>query len=218
MDLSTAFVARGSAIGGEGSRGLAFAEGEAVVAEGEQDGARWMAFGLDPDGSDLPIRAALPVILRNAIRRLAVAPNQPLKPFYRPGEEIIVRGTELDRASARLRLVRLDEFPFPKGDAQTPRPPFAPTGGPWLVSLSRATSDGPASDWQSAAVDLDAARDITPARPAAVPPPPAPPAPPSDEVASRWMRILLLAAAVLLLLDLAAVRGGQKVARASIRA
>src|SRR4030095_11987454 len=73
---------------GDDTRSLAYVEGDAVVAEGDRRGLRWIAFGLDPEGSDLPLRAALPVLLQNAVVRLAAGPRSPLRPFYRLGEAV----------------------------------------------------------------------------------------------------------------------------------
>ncbi|MBL9088565.1 MAG: hypothetical protein JNM10_15615, partial [Planctomycetia bacterium] len=91
VDLSTAYVARGSTLVAPGAEVLASVEGEAVVARGGTAEAPWLAFGLDPDGSDLPLRAALPLLLRNAVRRFGEAPLDPFRPFYRADEPLAPR-------------------------------------------------------------------------------------------------------------------------------
>lgn len=91
VDLSTAYVARAFPLVAPGAEVLASVEGEAVVARGGTADAPWLAFGLDPDGSDLPLRAALPLLLRNAVRRFGEAPLTPFRPFYRADEPFVPR-------------------------------------------------------------------------------------------------------------------------------
>jgi hypothetical protein len=209
VDLSTAFVVRGTTIAGEGVRGLAFVEGDPIVAEGERNGVRWIAFGLDPDGSDLAIRSALPVWLKNAVHRVGVLRSAPVEPFYRAGSTIEPRG--LDPGTASLAR---EEAPIVSG---------APLG-PWRVVVDVYASDGGGRVLggksyrigTTVRVDLDPDRDVRAARAEAVPPPPAPPV---EDVEGRWRLWLLAAAACLLVLDLIAARGGaSKLARAAISA
>ena len=226
VDLSATYVARATTIAAPAAEPLAFAEGEPVLAEGTAGaGGRWIAFGLDPEGSDLPLRAALPVLLRNAIRRLGTAPTQMLKPFYRPGEVVRPRleVPELTRGAV-LVLVDMDRFALVAdadalvraeeiracGDQDFVGPPMpagpTPAAGRGMALPGGrgepvAFSDGTA-EYYTAFVDLSRDYDITPARPAARPPPPAPPAPDREAGARLWRAILVAAAAALLLADL----------------
>ena len=216
MDLSTAYVARAFPLRGGGVRALASVEADAVVAEGEVEGRRWLAFGLDPDGSDLPLRAALPVLLRNAVRRLGEAPISPLAPVYRTGVPVAPRAPVLDAeialererpaggagpVAARWRPARW--APDAPGDV------VAATDGAYALRVR--TADG--RRLVAGVAPLDRALDVRPARGVAVPPPPA--APPEEDPAARWLRWLLVAAGGALLLDLVlGTFGGRKVAPA----
>jgi hypothetical protein len=140
-------------------RALAYVDGSPVVVEGERDGRRWLAFGLDPDGSDLPLRAALPILLRNAIRRLAPAAARRLRPFYRSGDRLSV----VDATGPASRAV-----------------------GPWPIEAPPDDSD---SRPIRVTVDLSAARDVTPARPPSPPPPPRPPERDRGREWVRWLAV-----------------------------
>ncbi len=222
VDLSTAYVAKGTTIAAGGAAaGLAFVEGDPVVAEGERGAVRWIAFGLDPEGSDLPLRAALPVLVKNAIRRLATAPTAPMRPFYRAGEQLrprlpipgegpfVLEMREASAAALRASVPRLD----PDSDA-----PAAPRGPPRSIEVRV----GDRVVARTASVDLDPARDITPVREASTPPAPgAGPSRGSGQAAgtdpgggiAEW---LLALAGALLLADLAlAAFRTTKVARAA---
>ncbi|MHC5010914.1 MAG: hypothetical protein ACYTG6_08195 [Planctomycetota bacterium] len=196
LDLSTAFVARAFPFTGEGLRPLAEAEGVPVLGEGEHDGVRYVALGLDPDGSDLPVRAALPLLVRNAIERLADAPASPLAPLYRVGAPLRPRLPLPGGARARVRwpggeaVARLD----PEGEAWR-----VPAGARGQASVATPSDDGPGWIGHTGFVDLDPARTIVPVRAPSAPPPAARPRP-SEGL--RWRRALLVAAALLLLLDL----------------
>lgn len=220
VDLSTAYVARATTLVGEGVHGLAFAEGAPVVGEGTAGTVRWMAFGLDADGSDLPLRAALPILLRNAIRRMGEAPLTPLKSFYRAGEPVAPRAPWAEAKALSVATEPLTPYPKSRREREavakavesgarptaTPEDPLdaaaparpAPQGGPWLATVL-AGGEPLAS---TAYVDLDPERDVTPARSATSPPSPAPP--PVPDASARWFRWLLGVACALLLLDLVA--------------
>src|SRR5437763_8090999 len=135
-----------------------------------------MAFGLAPDGSDLPIRAALPVLLRNAIRRLAVTPAQPLKPFYRAGEEVrprvvsaVYEDAEFSRSIELRRSALLEGHHSPLDASFAGFNPFrvtgtwptAPVGWPWIMAMWPPPAGSAEPQW-TATVDLDPSRDITP--------------------------------------------------------
>jgi hypothetical protein len=208
VDLSTAFVARATPIAGEGVRGLAFAESATVVAEGGTADAPWIAFGLDPEGSDLPLRAALPVLVKNAVRLLGARPDDPVRPFYRAGEPVLPRAgvdpagwsVEWSRAAAGTAEARASAESVPRSSEAAGT--VAPAGGPheaWLVS--------PAGERHPVVtVDLDPARDPTPVRAASPPPPPAPP---STDPEPPLRRLLLLGAAALLVADLLFLRASR---------
>lgn len=243
VDLATAYVAKATTIGGEGVTGLAFVEGEAVLAEGGAPGARFVALGLDPDGSDLPVRAALPILLKNAIRRLSIVPAAPLPPFVRAGTKITPRAAlggpwRLEFESlAERRISRRDVRRAPLGTRpgagdrrppdvapwlvptfgpETPAPE-APPGGPFVVTLRDPASGAPRAGTRTVTLDLDRGRDIRPARPESPLPAPLPFRP--EDTESRWARLLLVVAGGLLVADVAlGLLGRRKVARPSAAA
>jgi hypothetical protein len=201
VDLATARVARATTLGGPGVATLATVEGEAVVAEGRAGGVPWVAIGIDPDESDLPLRAAFPLLLRNAIRRVAAAPRAPLEPFYRAGTPMRPRLPWPGEGTV--------EFAWGEGGPEPARtatwdplgveePPAAPAGGPLVVRASSGGSGGPRH--RTVALDLDRARDPRPARPASAGP--VATASPPAEAGTAWREALLAAAAALVLLDL----------------
>lgn len=229
VDLSTVYVATATAIRGEGVEGLAFVEGEAVLAEGGAPGARFVAMGLDAEGSDLPVRAALPVLLKNAIRRLSVLPVTPLPPFVRAGAPITARAPiggpwslEFEgmtgyllskRQYRRIKGPFRDVSPIPLGPTESvdgapwsvaslsPETPgpAAPPGGPYVMTFRDPASHALRAGTRTVSVDLDRRRTIRPARPESPLPGPLPPRPEGDE--SRWGRLLLALAGALLVLD-----------------
>jgi hypothetical protein len=197
LDLGEAWVARAfPLLEGPGVEGLAFAGADQpVVAEGEREGVRWVAVGLDPEKSDLPVRAVLPLLLKNALLRLARAPAAPLPPFVRAGGMLRPVAPLPGGPDARLR--------WPGGSATARLEPEGegfrvPAGAHGAVEVE--TGSG-AALWtgHTAFVDLDPARSIVPVRPPALPPAPRedPPNP-----GSGLLRLLLALAALLLLLDL----------------
>jgi len=202
VDLSTAYVARGVTIVAPGAEVLASVEGEAVVARGGPDAAPWLAFGLDPDGSDLPLRAALPLLLRNALRRFGEAPLAPFRPFYRDDEPLAPRvpvGVLVATATSVLPL-RGPAFAL---DAVTPDAggdgAAVGVGARRVVLLAADGPDAPGLAYPTARVPLSRGFDVRPVRPVAPRPPPAPP--PPEDVAAAWLRRLLLAAGGLLAFD-----------------
>jgi len=168
VDLGEAWIARGFPVKGEGLVSLAEADGATVLGEGERDGVRYVVLGLDPEGSDLPLRAALPLLVRAAVRRLAAVPVAPLEPCYAAGAPLRPRLPLVGGPEARLAwstgeaVARLDPgaeaFRIPAG-----------ARGRVIVTTPRWTG-------RTAFVDLDPARTIVPARDAATPPRPPPPA------------------------------------------
>jgi len=76
------------------------------------DGVRWIAVGLHPEGSDLPIRAAMPVLLRNAVRRLATPRRAGLPPFLRAGEAVGRPGDAPFYADARIAITGVASRPL----------------------------------------------------------------------------------------------------------
>jgi hypothetical protein len=201
LDLGTAYVIRGHPIRGEGVRSLAEADGQTVLAEGERAGVRYVVLGLDPEGSDLPLRAALPLLVRNAIRRLAAQPTRPLAPLYRAGESLRPRLPLPYGPEATLRL-----------DGREEPVRLAPDGEAWEVPSGRGgeveiVTRGPGDEeWRgrTAFVDIDPQRSIRPVR-AAQPEPPARRAEAPED--ARWRRALLVFAALCLVADLAVMAG-----------
>lgn len=201
LGLSDAWVARAYPLEpGPGVTGLAFAAADApVVAEGERDGVRWIAVGLDPEESDLPVRAALPLLVKNALLRLARAPSAPLPPFVRAGGVL--------RPLAPLPGGPQAQLSWPGGRARARLEPDGegfpvPPGARGEVEV--ATGEG-ATAWKgrTAFVDLDARRSIVPVRPPTALPAPRPDRPPAGQ---GLQRLLLALAALFLVLDLVAMR------------
>lgn len=193
LDLTHAFAVRGYPLAGAGLEPLAFAEGAAVVAEGEREGVRYVVLGIDPEGSALPLRAAYPLLIRNAVRRLVAERRAPFPPVLRAGDPLVPRagptppGARAWRISAGTPGLGED---VAEGDLER-----VPVG--WAGFLSVREED----TWRTvgAVNDLNPERRIAPARPPALAPAPAVPlAPP----AQRWRMTWLLLAAALLVLDL----------------
>jgi hypothetical protein len=198
LDLSHAFARRAWSLGGAGFEPLAFAEGAAVAGEGERLGVRYVVLGVDPEESTLPVRAAFPLFLRNAVRRLAVAPAAALRPAYLPGERVRARTPLPEGDAPRLVLV-----PFAEGAATElgavrlgeGEGLVAPEGpGGWL----RAGEPG-SERTVTALLGLDERRAVAPEGPES-----AWPAAAAASVAraDRLQALLCALAALLLLLDL----------------
>ncbi len=238
VDLSTVYVATATTIEGNGVLSLASVEGEAVLAEGGEAGQRFVALGLDSEGSDLPVRAALPILLKNAIRRLSVVPATPLAPFVRAGSAIGARAAI--GGPWQLEFFPLVAYPIPLRNfaprsetsvagsyfaplvhvgpmtVETLAPgmpgPAAPPGGPFIVTLRDPVSREPRASTRTVSVDLDRRRVIRPVRPESPLPSPLPPRP--ENRGSLWIRSLLALAAGLLLLDaMLGARTRRRVAR-----
>jgi hypothetical protein len=210
LDLGSAFVPRAYPVSGEGVVSLAEADGNAVLAEGARGGARYVVLGLDPEGSDLPVRAALPLLLRNAIRRLAAEPSTPFRPFYRPGEPLRP-SVPLPGGPGAVVAFGEREVPAhldPEGAA------FPVPEGPGARVEVRTTGEG-GFRARTAFADLDPARSVRPVREEApLPPPWRAPAQGEDP----WRARLLVGALLLLLLDLALLARGARTAPAAIAA
>lgn len=216
LDFRKAYVVRGQSLGGEGLEPLAWAEGLPVIGEGERDGVRYVALGLDPEGSALPTQIALPRLVRNAILRLARAPHVSLAPFYRVGEAVRPRTPLPGGPRARIAWAGPAADPVLAEAAQgVAAGRIDPAGRAWRVppgATGRVTvttgEDGPAP-WtgDTAFLDLDAARSIAPERPAGAAPAPARA---RTERAVRWRRGLLALAVLFLLLDLALLVLGRR--------
>ena len=194
LDLGAAWIARGYPVSGAGLVPLAEADGAAVLAEGERAGVRYVVLGLDPEGSDLPLRAAFPLLVQAAIRRLAAVPLAPLQPFYAAGGALRPRLPLPGGPEATLT--------WPGGEAAVRLHPgqaawTVPAGQRGAVTVRTATWTG-----HTAFVDVDPDRSVLPKREAGVPPPRARI---RAEGALRWRRALLLAALLLLVLDLVLV-------------
>src|SRR5690606_33905848 len=148
---------------------LASVEGEAVVARGGPADAPWLAFGLDPDGSDLPLRAALPLLLRNAVRRFGEAPLDPFRPFYRADEPLAPRVAmgALDATTRPLLAPRVPAFLAADGAGGTAE--GTPAGGvaAAVVTLRAPSERAPGLAYTTARVPLDRRYDVRPARPLA---------------------------------------------------
>ncbi len=191
LDFGAAWVARGYPVSGDGLVSLAEADGATVLGEGERGGVRYVVLGLDPEASDLPLRAAFPLLVQAAIRRLAAVPLAPLEPFYRAGGRLRPRlplpggpGATLTWSGGQAEA-RLD----PGVEAW-----HVPPGARGAVEVATRGWTG-----HTAFVDVDPDRTIVPVREAAEPPPPA-------RVRAngplRWRRALLAAALLFLVLDL----------------
>jgi hypothetical protein len=197
LDLSTVFAARAQPIVAEDARGIAFAEDRVVLAEGERDGVRWIALGLDPTASDLPVRAALPLLVRNAIARLAAHPLAPLPPVVASGDALRPSAPLPGGADVHVRW-----------GGRTTRARVAADGETWTVPPG---AHGPAEivgadGTVRARTGFAAFRPGAPLAPVRPPAAAPPPAPPREDPASAWRRSLLAAALLLLVLDLALLR------------
>ncbi len=193
LDLSEAYAVRAFALAGHGLEPLAFAEGAAVVAEGARDGVRYVVLGIDPEGSALPLRAAFPLLIRNALRRLGLEPRQPLPERLGPGAPL-ARPPGAAAGGVRWRLGEGGpEVHDPPG---RPEPPGLPAG--WSGILWRKVGEGP-FEAVGAASDLDPTRRVTPARPAAEAPAPAVALAPAGQ---RWRLLWLFLAVACLAADL----------------
>jgi hypothetical protein len=204
LDLGGAYVVRGYPVQGEGVRALAEADGRIVLAEGERNGVRYVAVGLDPEGSDLPLRAALPLLVRNAVRRLAAQPTRPLAPLYRAGGSLRPRLALPHGPDARIAV---------GGRELAARLPVegrawqVPAGLAGEAEIRTRAPGGAAWTGRTAFVDLDPERTIRPARPARAEPPPGRVHGPAH---ARWRRALLVLAGLFLLADLALMAGRRR--------
>lgn len=213
IDLSTAFAIRGQAIVGEGFVTLADAEGEAVLVEGRRDALSYIALGLDPDGSALPLAAAWPLLVRNAVRRLAVAPQRPFPPIVDAGGEIELPAGEASSSmfSPATGFVR-DRFLAPPAHALLAANPTLDGGrrrvdveaaGSFVATWAGAAPGGAARVQPIGIRPYDPARSIVPAQVEGVSPPPAQP---RADVALQWRRRWIALGGFLLLLDLLLLR------------
>lgn len=205
LDFSSAYVKQATPLTGSGLTPLAYADDAAIVAEGEQDGVRYVVLGLDPAGSDLAIRTALPLFLRRAVMRLAEAQVAPLKPFYRSGEALRPR---LPLPQGPLARVSWQGIGGSAGDlTRLPTPVrIDPDGEAWQVppgahgraELHTGAVSGGFSG-RTGFVDFAPGRSIVPVRaPGARPAPRETPAASADS----WQWWLIVLALLLLALDL----------------
>jgi hypothetical protein len=220
LDFRRAYALQGQALAGPGLVPVAWADGRPVIAEGQHEGVRYVAFGLDPEGSALPTQADLPLLVRNAVLRLARAPLAPLAPFYRTGAALrplvpLPGGPEVEVAwSGPSRDASLAATARGTATARV-----APDGPAWHVPPGASgrvrVRTGGAQPWtgRTAFLDLDPARTIVPARPEGDAPAPARPPPPT---AARWRAGLVGLAVLCLLLDLLLVAAARR--RAATRA
>ncbi|MFM8979049.1 MAG: hypothetical protein ACKOSS_01080 [Planctomycetia bacterium] len=236
LDLADAWVARATPLQpGPGLVAVATAGADQpVLAEGERDGVRYEALALDPAASDLPVRAAFPLLLRNAILRLARARTEALPPFVQAGEPLRARlplpGGERVRvawagaAAPQEARVGLEQGPTAPYDAlglarlEPGAPTAAAAGGPGTGGAGAAAAPGTAAAAATAAAGAAAGSlqvavvDLTPWRiaPARLPGPLPAPQPAPGAPAPGWAQALLGLAALLLALDLALgrARGG----------
>ena len=210
LDFRRAFVLRGRPLAGPELTPLAYAEGQPVIGEGERGGVRYVALGLDPEGSALPGQTALPDFIRRALLRLARAPVAPLAPVYRRGD--LVRpavplpggpegtlswaGPTQDPLLATVGRGRVHARFAPDGPAW--RVPAGASGRTTLVT----TSGGTPWTGRTALFDAEPDRSVVPVRPPAAAPRPARA---RADPSTNWRRGLLAAALALLLIDLLAV-------------
>ena len=217
VDLSTAYAVRAQPIAGEGVVPLAFAGEAAVLAEGAREGLRYVALGLDPEASALPLSPALPLLVRKAIARLVAERARPFAPRVSAGSRVAIRGGALMKSVnitwqgfARDPLLRH----VARGEQAGVR--LGPTRG-WTVPaeaegrLELREGSGPGATLHRMGIaPQDAARSIAPAGPAD-PLPKA--AAPIRDTRAQWRAGLLLLALLFFLVDLAMIR---RAARRSI--
>ncbi len=209
IDLGSAWIARADPVSGPGVVALAEADGRAVLAEGERDRVRYVVLGLRPEASDLPVRAAFPLLVRNAIRRLARGPVELLPSFLVPGEALVPRAPLPGAGPAGVAEATV------AWDGASEGARLAPDAADWRVPAGArgevrvSTASGLAA--RTAFVDVDPGRRIAPVRPPAVAPAAAAPVP--DDLV-RWRRALVTLALLLLLADVALVVAARAGARA----
>jgi hypothetical protein len=210
LDFTAADVQRGVPLRGEGLRPLAFADGAVVIAEGQRGPVRYVAIGLDPDSSWLSVQAAVPLLLRRAVLRLATAPTAPLAPFYRVGDPLRPAVTLPGGPEALIRWgPQRTSAPDARREA---RARVDPSGRAWHVPpgahgrVEIEPRAGPASGegaaptrFPTAFLDLSTTRSLVPQRSEAVLPS-ARTRPPSQE--DHWRRWLVALAGGLLAFDL----------------
>ncbi len=210
LDFTAADVQEGVALRGEGLRPLAFADGAVVIAEGQRGPVRYVAIGLDPDSSWLSVQAAVPLLLRRAVLRLATAPTAPLAPFYRVGEPLRPAVVLPGGPDA---LIRWGAQPGSTSKADgVARARVDPSGRAWQVPAGAhgrveieplqgaASAEGETRPrFPTAFLDLSTTRSLIPVRAMGELPPPRT-RPPSRE--DDWRRWLVLLAGALLALDL----------------
>lgn len=209
----------GRGLAGEGLVPLAFAAGEAVLAEGMRDGVRYVALGLDPERSALPLQADLPLLVRSAVQRLVVAPVRPFPPLVRAGADLRPRAPLAAAGPFELTwsgFVR-DGVLEPLSTGGIRGPAVAPQGDTLTVPAQaaglltlRASGEGSAV-WRAGVLPEDPARSIAPGVPPAGLPVPAERVSPPVE---RWRTRFLALGALLLLLDLALSRAAPRRPRA----
>ncbi|SHI37421.1 vWA domain-containing protein [Desulfofundulus thermosubterraneus] len=148
VDLSQVHIASARALEtGSGWTADVNAAGKTVMAHGQRQGKRLVAWGFDLHESDLPLRPAFPVLLHNAISWLA-PPDLELPAQVYPGQEVnvaalpLARKIEVEPVSPEavfLRGASLSSVPnennLDDGKPGVPvvlAPPFPPA--PWIPS------------------------------------------------------------------------------------
>lgn len=192
-------VARGRVLTGPGLLPLAWVAGEAVIAEGEREGVRYVAVGLDPEASDVVLRAAWPLLLERAILRLTRGPSRLLPPVVRTGE-VLRPGTPIP-GGPRVEF-RVGERVWSGAVRVEGESARVPAGLRGLMTI-RGTQADPDQTTSVGIVEPGPKDRIAPVR-AAAPRPAA--ARPAIDRTTRWRILLVVGGLLLLFVDLLAMR------------
>ncbi len=209
--FSAAQALRGRALVGSELAPLAYADGHVVLAEGAREGVRYVALALDPEHSALPLQADLPLFVRAAVRRLAVAPAVPFAPIVSAGERLRPRAPLALPGPFELRWRGFGRDPLLEPIARGARRGVrmdgvgaAPVVPPDAAGILEVVADGGRGPTLRVGVrPADPGRSIAPSGPASAPPAVGALVPDPVE---RWRVRFLALGLFLLLLDLALSR------------
>lgn len=143
---------------------IATAEGTvATVGRGTEGGARRIRLGFRPDATTLPLEAAYPVLLRNAVEWLVQRP--PAVERLRSGEPLwAVADRSGDLEAVRFVVRGAEPRLLESGGERLPLVPEKPFGGPLDVGLGPPGREVPSVWTWAPPADFSLGRDTTPDR------------------------------------------------------